>query len=192
MPHKKMRFPTLLLRAAMVAALPLMAAACNDGGSGPDRLSAAEVAGVYNLCVLRFAPTNNILPVADLMTAVVDTTPPAGRPEATVSVANGVYDLVYTRTGDAFLRQLQGSVTYGSTSITLQTPAESDITAELLLARPLTLTFISGTTRGLAAQTSFSYTVARDDYARAIGSNGQGLAQTIAGTMTLSLSTGSC
>lgn len=186
-----MRSPALLLRAGLLAAvLPL--AACDDGGSGPDRLTADEVAGVYNLCTLRFVPTNNILPVADLMTAVVDTTPPAGRPEATVSLANGVYDLVYTRTNDAFLRQLQGSVNYGTTSVTLNTPAESDVTSELLLARPLTLTFVAGTNRSLGAQTAFTYTVERDDYARAIGSNGQGLAQTIAGSMTISLSTAPC
>jgi hypothetical protein len=186
-----MRSPAKLLRAALIAAaLPL--AACNDGGSGPDRLTAEEVSGVYNLCTLRFAPANNILPVADLMTAVVDTTPPAGRPEATVSLANGVYDLVYTRTGDAFLRQLQGSVSYGSTSVTLQTPSESGIIAELLLPQPLTLTFLPGTQRGLAGQTQFTYAVSREDYARAINSNGQGLAQTIAGSMTIGLSTAPC
>jgi hypothetical protein len=186
-----MRSPAQLLRAGLLAAaLPL--AACNDGGSGPDRLSPSQVADVYNLCSLKFVPANNILPVADLMTAVVDTTPPAGRPEATISIANGVYDLVYTRAGDAFLRQLQGSVTYGSTSVTLQTPEENVVTSELLLARPLTLTFIPGPPKALAGQTQFTYAVARDDYARAIGSNGQGLAQTIAGSMTISLSTAPC
>lgn len=188
-----MRSPALLLRAGlMAAALPLAAAACDEGGSGPDRLTAAEVSGVYNLCTLKFTPTNNILPVADLMTAVVDTTPPAGRPEATVSLANGVYDLVYTRASDAFLRQMQGSVSYGSNFVTLNTPSESAISAELLLDRPLSLTFQSGTARTLTAQSSFAYSVARADYARAIGSNGEGLAQTIAGTMTIGLSTAPC
>jgi hypothetical protein len=187
-----MRSPALLLRAALIAAALPLAAACNDGGSGPDRLTAEAVAGVYNLCSLKFSPANNILPVADLMTAVVDTTPPAGRPEATVSLANGVYDLVYTRTGDAFLRQLQGSVNYGSTSVTLQAPSESAIISELLLPQPLTLTFISGAQKGLAGQTQFTYSVTREAYARAINSNGQGLAPTITGSMTMSLSTAPC
>jgi hypothetical protein len=187
-----MRSPAQLLRAALLAAALPLAAACDDGGSGPDRLTAAEVSGVYNLCVLRFTPTNNILPVANLMTAVVDTTPPAGRPEATVSLANGAYDLVYTRAGDSFLRQLQGSVNYGRNSVTLSTPEQSSITSELLLPRPLTLTFQSGTSRTLTAQSEFAYSVARDDYARAIGSNGEGLAQSISGTMTITLSTAPC
>lgn len=186
------RSPAQLLRAALLAAALPLAAACDDGGSGPDRLTAGEVSGVYNLCVLRFTPTNSILPTADLMTAVVDTTPPAGRPEATVSLANGVYDLVYTRAGDAFLRQMQGSLNYGSSTVTLNTPEQSAITSELLLARPLTLTFQSGTSRTLTAQSEFPYSVARADYARAINSNGEGLAQTIAGTMTITLSSAAC
>lgn len=187
-----MRLSALLLRAGLfVAALPL--AACDGGsGSGPDRLSPDEVAGVYNLCELRFAPANNVLPVANLMTSVVDTTPPAGRPEATVSIANGVYDLVYTRGSDAFLRQLQGSVSYGATSVTLSTPEENVVVKELLLARPLTLTFAGGNPRILAAQTAFTYSVDREDYARAIGSSGQGLASTISGSMVIGMSTGPC
>lgn len=186
-----MRLSALLLRAGLfAAALPL--AACDDGGSGPDRLAPGDVAGVYNLCELRFAPTNNVLPVANLMTSVVDTTPPAGRPEATVSIANGAYDLVYTRSSDAFLRQLQGSVNYGTTSVTLGTPEGNAVVNELLLARPLTLTFASGPPRILAAQTAFTYSVDREDYARAIGSTGQGLAATITGSMVIGMSTGPC
>ena len=187
-----MRSPALLLRAGLLAAALPVLAACDDGGSGPDRLTAAEVSGVYNLCVLRFTPSNNILPVADLMTAVVDTTPPAGRPEASVALANGVYDLVYTRTGDAFLRVMQGSVGYGASTVSLNMPEQSAITAELLLPRPLTLTFQAGTSRTLTAQSAFAYSVARDDYARAIGSDGQGLAQSIAGTMNIALSSAPC
>lgn len=186
-----MRLSTLLLRTGLfAAALPL--AACDDGGSGPDRLTPAEVAGVYNLCELRFAPTNNVLPVANLMTSVVDTTPPAGRPEATVSIANGVYDLVYTRASDSFLRQLQGSVSYGTTSVTLNTPEENAVVKELLVPTPVTLTFAAGNPRILAAQTAFTYSVTREDYARAIGSSGQGLAATITGTAVIGMSTGPC
>ncbi|HYW14270.1 MAG TPA: hypothetical protein VE871_20050 [Longimicrobium sp.] len=186
-----MRLSALLLRAGLFAAvLPL--AACGGDGSGPDRLSPDEVAGVYNLCELRFAPTNNVLPVANLLTAVVDTTPPAGRPEATISIANGVYDLVYTAGGNAFLRQLQGSVDYGATSVTLSTPEENVVVKELLLPTPLTLTFAAGTPRILATQTSFTYAVDREDYARAIGSSGQGLAATITGNAVIGMSTGPC
>lgn len=185
-----MRDRAPLLRAGLLAAaLPLLAA-CGGDGSGPDRLAADEVAGVYNLCVLRFTPSNSILPAADLMATVVDTTPPPGRPEATVSLANGAYDLVYTRF-DTFLQQMRGSVSYGATTVTLNAPSSSVVVQELLLARPLTLAFEAGTSRTLSLQSS-SYSVARNDYARAIGSNGEGLAQSITGTLSISFSTAPC
>ena len=184
-----MRSP--LLSAALLA-LPL-AAACDGGGNGPDRLDPSAVAGVYNLCELRFTPTNNLLRQADLMATVVDTTPPAGRPEATVSVTtSGIYDLVYTRQSDAFLRQLQGSVDYGTTTVTFNTPAESAIARELLLPRPLTLTFTETSGRVLAGQTQFGYAVERADYARAADASQEGLAATIPGTMSIVFSAGAC
>jgi hypothetical protein len=179
--------------AVLAAALPLLAAACDDGGSGPDRLTPDQVAGVYNLCELRFTPSNAILPAADLMATVVDTTPPAGRPEATVSVAaSGVYDLVYTRQSDAFLRQMQGSLTYGTTTVTLNLPGTSAVAEELLLPRPLTLTLVDSPTRQLVGQTQFSYTVTREDYARARNASPAGLAATIEGNASIVLSTAAC
>jgi hypothetical protein len=188
-----MRSPALLLRAgALAAALPLLAACDGGGGTGPARLNPADVAGVYNLCALRFTPTNNILPEADLMLAVVDTTPPAGRPEATISIAGSSFDLVYTRASDAFLRQQQGSVSYGTSTITLNLPAESAVARELLLPRPLTLAFADGPQPSLTVQTQFSYFVDRGDYARARGSSEAGLAPTIGGSLTASLTAAPC
>lgn len=187
-----MRFPPPLRAALLAAALPLLAA-CGDGGNGPDRLDPAAVAGVYNLCQLSFTPSNTLLRPADLMATVVDTTPPAGRPEATASLAaSGIYDLVYTRQGDAFLRQLQGSVDYGTTTVTLNTPAESPIAEELLLPRPLTLAFAEAPNRALTGQTTFSYAVDRADYARAANASEEGLAATIPGTMSIVLSAAAC
>jgi hypothetical protein len=188
-----MRSPALFLRAgALAAALPLIAACDGGGGSGPDRLTPADVAGVYNLCSLKFTPTNTILPVADLTAAVIDTTPPAGRPEATISLANGTYDLVYTRGSDAFLRQLQGNVSYGTSSVTLSVPEAGAVAEELLLPRPLTLSFIDGPQRSLSAQTQFTYQVERQDYARATGSSEAGLAATINGSLTALFSSAPC
>lgn len=190
-----MRSPTMPLRAAalLAAALPLLAAACDDGGSGPDRLAPGDVAGVYNLCELRFTPGNTILPAADLMQTVVDTTPPAGRPEATVSLAaSGVYDLVYTRQSDSFLRQMQGSLSYGTNTVTLNMPGTSTVAEELLLPRPLTLTVLEGTSMRLVAQTQFSYSVTREDYARARNASPSGLAPTIEGSASVVLSAAPC
>lgn len=189
-----MRSLALPLRAAAAAAaLPLLAAACDDGGSGPDRLNPGDVAGVYNLCELRFTPSNTILPTADLLETVVDTTPPALRPEATVAVAaNGVYDFVYTRQSDAFLRQMQGSVDYGTTTVTFNIPGTSTVAEELLLPRPLTFTLVEGPDRQLVGQTQFTYGVTREDYARARNASPSGLAPTIDGHASIVLSAAPC
>ncbi|HEV3049151.1 MAG TPA: hypothetical protein VGX50_02540, partial [Longimicrobium sp.] len=81
---------------ALLPALTLLAACDGGGGTGSDPLDPAEVAGVYNVCTLRFQPGNPAFPVADLLKTVVDTTPPAGRPEATIALtAGGAYDLAY-------------------------------------------------------------------------------------------------
>jgi len=187
-----MRYPLPLLKAGVVAAAALLAACDDDGGSGPDRLAPDDVAGVYNLCSMRFTPTNTILPQADLLATVVDTTPPAGRPEATISLSNNVYDLVYTRQSDAFLRQMQGSVSYGTTTITLNATAENLIVRELLLPRPFTLSFMDGAERSLATQTQFTYAVDREDYARATGSSESGLAARIDGALSVTFSSAPC
>lgn len=190
--QRKMRSLAPIPRAGLLAALSLLAACGGDGGTAPDRLSPADVAGVYNLCALRFIPTNVILPEADLLARVVDPTPPAGRPQATISLANGTYDLVYTRQSDAFLRQQQGSISYGTSTITLNMQSESAIAQELLLPRPFTLTFTDTPQRMLTVQTQFTYFVERADYVRATGSSESGLANTINGALTASFSASPC
>ena len=186
--------PALFARAGtLAAALALLAACDGGGGTGDDRLTAADVAGVYNLCALRFAPANSALPVANLLQTVVDTTPPAGRPEATVSLAtNGAYDLVYTRQGDAFLQQLRGSLSFGRSAVNLSLPEGNAIAAELLLPRPLSLNFQDGPTRRLSTQTAYTYPVSRESYAKAAGISGTDLQPTVTGALTIELTTGAC
>jgi len=184
-----MRYPALTATAALV----LLAACDGGGGTGSDNLQPGEVAGVYNLCSLRFDPANGALPEADLLQSVVDTTPPAGRPEATVSLSsNGTYDLVYTRQSDAFLQQLRGTINYGRTTVSLSVPQGNTIAAELLLPRPMTLTYTDGTTPQLTGQTAFPYSVARADYARAAGVSETDLSNSISGSQVMTLSAGPC
>lgn len=172
----------------------LLSACGGDGGTGGSRLNPADVAGVYQVCDLAFTPANAILPAAELLRAVVDTTPPAGRPEPTLAVAlNGTYDLVYTRQSDNFLQQLRGGVTYGQDAVVLDLPGGA-IAAELLLPRTLSLRFngTGGQRLTAAAGDNFAYAVARADYARAAGVSQEGLQNTINGSLRVSLSTGAC
>lgn len=175
----------------IIPALTLLAACDGDGGSGSDRLTPEEVAGVYNLCTLRFQPSNPAFPVADLLVTVVDTTPPAGRPEATVALAaNGTYDLIYTAQQTAFVEQVRGSIGYRDDAITLSVPTQQQATA-LLLPRPVLLAFNQATGR-LSGDASGAHAVARYDYARAAGISEEGLQGTISGTTTVMFSEGAC
>lgn len=177
----------------LLPALALLAACDRDGGNEPDRLSPEVVAGVYNLCTLRFQPSNAALPSADLLRTVVDTTPPAGRPEATIALAqNAVYDMVYTTEQSAFLAQFRGSIEYMENGVSLSVPSNDEDATLLLLPRPLQLSF-NATTRRLTGDVSgFPHPVARADYARAAGISEEGLQNTINGSLTVVFSANTC
>lgn len=176
----------------LLPALALLAACDGDNGNGSDRLRPEEVAGVYNLCTLRFQPTNAALPAADLLATVVDTTPPAGRPEATIALAaNGTYDMAYTAQQTAFIEQVRGSIGYRENAITLTIPTQQQATA-LLLPRPVLLTFNAGQGRLSGDASGVPHAVARYDYARAAGISEEGLQSTINGNTTVVFSAGAC
>ena len=181
------------MRAPTLAAAAVLLAACDGGGTGPDRLQPSAVAGVYELCTLRFTPTNTVLPPADLLATVVATDPPAGRPRASLSLAeNRTYDLVYTRRDDAFLPQRRGSVTYRSGGVELSLPATGAVQTELLLPAPLVLDFAAAPGRRLSYETPGFYGVTRESYTRAAGVSGEGLQPTINGRLSIVLSGGGC
>lgn len=177
----------------ILPALALLAACDGGNGTGSDPLTPQQVAGVYNLCTLRFQPSNAALPAADLLRTVVDTTPPAGRPEATIALAeNGTYDLAYTAQQSAFLQQIRGSIGYREDHITLSFPQSNENAAALLLPRSLLLNF-SASPRQLSGDASGSpYPVARFDYASAAGISEEGLQNTINGTLAVTFTQGAC
>jgi hypothetical protein len=176
----------------LLPALALLAACDGGGGSGSDRLRPEEVAGVYNLCTLRFQPSNGALPAADLLVSVVDTTPPAGRPEATIALAaSGIYDLAYTSAQTSFIEQVRGSISYRENGVSLSVPTQQQATA-LLLPRPVILNFNAGQGRLSGDASGFAHAVARGDYARAAGISEEGLQNTINGTTTVMFSAGAC
>lgn len=177
---------------ALLPALTLLAACNGDGGTGSNRLDPAQVAGVYNVCTLRFQPGNPALPRADLLLTVVDTTPPAGRPEATIALtASGTYELAYTAAGTAFIERVRGSIVYHETAIAISVPTDPEAAA-LLLPRPMLL-FFNATAERLSGDASESpHTVARADYARAAGISEEGLQSTINGLTTMVVTKGAC
>jgi hypothetical protein len=173
------------------------AAACDGDGTGGSRLTPADVAGVYRVCTLRFVPDNSAFPAANLLERVVHTTPPAGKPEPTVTVSpvSAEYQLSYTRRVDNFTRELLGGVSFGADDVRFRFYADQDnpsvTAAELLLPAEATLAFQSGPKR-LTTTGARTYSVARREYARAAGVDESGFAATIPGRLDLVLRENTC
>jgi hypothetical protein len=182
-------------RIAYSAAALLILAACSGGnGFTVDRLTPAEVAGTYNVCLLRFRPENSAFPVADLLVTVIDTTPPLNRPEPTLALSNSqqAYDLVYTRQDDSFLRQLQGTTGLGESTVTVDffDGEAAGVAAEALLPESVVFSFVASPNR-LTDTTGF-YTVRRADYAAAADISENGLQDRVSGRLEAALTVGSC
>ena len=183
--------------AALARALPLAAAlaACNGGGTDVPRLTPAQVAGVYNVCSLRFIPQQGALPAANLLSTIINTAPPPPKqpPSLTLSGTANQYQLVYTRKSDNFLQTITAGVHFYTSEVALDFPDQdqSEITRELLLPTQLWLSFADSPTR-LENSTSLVYAVRRADYARAAGITEEGLAANISGQLTVTLATGAC
>ncbi|HEX6372085.1 MAG TPA: hypothetical protein VF006_24390 [Longimicrobium sp.] len=177
----------------ILPALALLAACDGDGGTRSDPLTPQEVAGVYELCTLRFQPSNTALPVANLLTSVVDTTPSPGRPEPTIALAaNATYDLAYTDQQSQFLEQIRGSIGYREDQITLSFPTNDPNAAALLMPRSLLLNYDAASRRLTGDASGFPYPVTRADYATAAGISQEGLQNAINGTLQVSFALGGC
>jgi hypothetical protein len=177
----------------IVPALALLAACNGDGGTSSDPLAPEEVAGVYELCSLSFQPSNSALPSADLLARVIDTTPPANRPEPSIAMAaNGTYDLAYTDQQTQFLEQIRGSIGYREDQITLSFPSSDPNAAALLMPRSLLLNYDAAGHRFAGDASGFPYPVARADYAAAAGISQEGLQSSINGTLQVSFDLEGC
>lgn len=177
----------------IVPALALLAACDGDGGTGSDPLTPQEVAGVYELCTLRFQPSNGALPAANLLTSVIDTTPPANRPEPSIALAaNGTYDLAYTDQQTQFLEQIRGSIGYREDQITLSFPSSDPNAAALLMPRSLLLNYDAAGHQFTGDASGFPYPVTRADYAAAAGISQEGLQNSINGTVQVTFALDGC
>jgi hypothetical protein len=190
----KIRSPlSVLVRTLPLCALAL--AACGGGGTDVARLTPAEVAGVYNICSLRFIPLQGALPAANLLQSVINTAPPAPKqpPSLTLSGTENQYQLVYTRKSDNFLQTITSGVHFYPGEIALDFPDQdqSEIVRELLLPTQLWLGFAATPSR-LNTSTSLTYSVRRADYARAAGITEEGLQANISGQLTATFATGVC
>jgi hypothetical protein len=181
-------------RYASAASLLLLLAACGGSNSFVDRLTPQEVGGTYNVCMLRFRPQNVALPVADLLVSVMDSTPPAGRPDPTLALSGSLdqYDLVYTRLDDGFLQQLRGTTTLGTSVVNTRFYGDQPgaVAAEALL--PASVGFNFHETPKRLTDTTLFYTVRRADYAAAAGIPETDLQDRVSGSLEAALQVGDC
>lgn len=176
----------------IVPALVLLAACGGDGGTRSDPLTPQEVQGVYEMCTLRFQPSNTALPAANLLASVIDTTPPANRPMPSIALAtNGTYDLAYTDQQTQFLEQVRGSISYREDQISLSLPSTANAAA-LLFPRTLLLNYDAAGKRLTGDAAGFAYPVARADYAAAAGISQEGLQSSINGTLQVTFDMDGC
>jgi len=137
------------------------------------------------------------LPVANVLTSVIDATPaPPALPAAvTLSGTDSTFDMTYTRRGTGALRVVHGDVEYGPHSVflylTSQTPTIIQQEA-LLPPAHLDLVFDKATGRLTAGEEVSSYFVRLSDYASAAGISEEGLQDRIQGHLTAVFSSGSC
>ncbi|WP_420125523.1 hypothetical protein [Longimicrobium sp.] len=176
----------------IVPALALLAACDSGGGTRSNPLTPQEVQGVYALCTLRFQPSNTALPAANLLTSVIDTTPPANRPMPSIALAvNGSYDLAYTAQQTQFLEQVRGSIGYREDQISLSLPSTGNAAA-LLFPKTLLLNYDAAGHRFTGDAGGFAYPVARADYAAAAGISQEGLQASINGTLQVAFDLDGC
>jgi hypothetical protein len=180
-----------LLSRTAVSLLALAAGCSTEIPGSPEVLTSAEVEGTYQLCVLRFTPVQGALPEADVLARVMEAAPP---PAVTLSGTAPEFELAYVRRGGEGQR-LQGDVEFGAGSVFLYLHSQtaSVIPLEMLLPPShLDLVFHPAERRLTAGTEVSSYTVRRQDYARAAGISPEGLQERIRGHVTAQLAEGGC
>jgi len=185
-------------RAGAAPVALLAVAACSAGGGTlPPRLTAAEVAGVFHVCALRFTPVQAALPPADVLGSVLDRAPGPGKPapSLTLSGVAPAFELVYTHAGDGALRQVRGDVEYGAGSVFLHLASQSPSIVQqeaLLPPAHLDLVYHAARRRLTAGAEVSAYSVRRADYTRAAGIGEEGLQDRITGHLTAEFAEGGC
>ncbi|HEX6746230.1 MAG TPA: hypothetical protein VF092_02865 [Longimicrobium sp.] len=186
------------MRPASAAAAALALAACASTGVGDEnRLTPAEVQGVYRFCTLRFTPVQTAIPAADLLTSVIDTTSGPGRVGASLTLSGAApqFEMVYAARTSGTLRQVRGDVEFGEHSVFLFLTSQSPTIIQqeaLLPPAHLDLVFDAPARRLTAGDEVSSYFVRRSDYARAAGISEEGLQDRIQGHVTATFSEGPC
>lgn len=181
------------LRGWLAPLLLLPLAACgDDDGSGPDRLTAGEVAGVYSVCQLTFVPEGGLASVAIPQVAFESQASGVQPPALRVDPLQEI-QLVYTPKGGFVSQDLRGTFQLsGADGVTLRFDDRGTVRRGTLLLPERTTLRYTGTPQALVSTGGETYTVPRADYARLSGQSETNLAEQIRGSLTASFRAGGC
>jgi hypothetical protein len=172
-------------------ALALLApalAACGDA-TGSSGLTPADVAGLYEICALKFIPDNPTQPAVDIRTRVFETTKPGVRsPQLALDVDRRA-GILFTLKDRNVPDELTGNFSLAGDRVVVSLPASEDPSSYLL---PGSFSLDFQTTVPELSSDANSYSVDRDDYARLSGTPETGLAAQIPGHLSMRAQTLQC
>jgi hypothetical protein len=172
-------------------ALALLApalAACGDA-TGSSSLTPADVAGLYEICTMRFIPDNPTQPDVDIRATVFETTKPGVRsPQLALDVDRRA-GILFTLKDRNVPDELTGSFNLTGDRVVVSLPASEDPSSFLL---PGSLSLDFQTTVPELTSDANVYSVDRDDYARLSGVSEAGLAAQIPGHLSVRAQTLQC
>lgn len=184
-----MRSPNRSLLATLL--LPLIAA-CGDDGSGPDRLTAAEVSAAYSICQLVFSPEGGLASVNLVQAGFETQASGVQTPLLRIDPIREI-ELVYTPKGQVVSQNVRGTFEVsGASEVTLRFEDRGSVRrSALLLPDRATLQF-QPSPQSLSVASSDAYTVPRAEYARLSGQSETNLAEQIRGRLNASFRAGGC
>lgn len=167
----------------LLATAALLGACGDDGPTGPAQLTPQQVQGIYQLCSLRFTPTNAQLRQVAIDSAAVQPRSGSGSSAQLGLNQDRSFELEYFPRGFNTDTELPGTYSLGANTVTLTFNNAATAGANLLLPREVRLAYGSSD-RSLTVVSQGEYTVPRSRYSQLSGVSEAGLAEQIPGTLS--------
>jgi hypothetical protein len=180
---------TKRVRFLVFALLFPLLAACDDDGTGPERLTGEDVAGFYDVCSLTFTPEGD-LPVVAIDEAAFAQGEQIRVPQLIVNPSR-TFELSFTPEGQLSDEELRGTLDLGVNRVRARFTTGTVDRSDFLLPAEFTLNF-QESPQTLRLERSPVFNVARADFARLAGISESGLAQQIPGRFSARFAVGSC
>ncbi|HEX2095627.1 MAG TPA: hypothetical protein VHG28_24735, partial [Longimicrobiaceae bacterium] len=176
----------------LAAGLLVFAAGCgDDDGTGPTPLSPEEVAGVYRICSLAFAPSSRFLPAVDIRARAFDTASVGVTPPRLKLDATWTFELEYTPRGQFTDVEHRGTFATGASRVRLAFARPAEV-APLLLPERVDAEFDAASRLLRIADSGLPFTVSKGDYEWLLGESDPGIPPRVEGRLTGRFTAGAC